>query len=118
MFNLVTKVVVPEEVKDDVCNQSQYRVQALHSICKERIETGKENLWSPMKKQKPLTWKTTGKKTQVTVDNKVVKLQEDRILFARIMLVCKSRPEINIAEAVVTCDQASLFIFFAAGRNA
>ena len=34
LFNLVTKVVVPEEVKDDVCNQDQYRVQALHSICK------------------------------------------------------------------------------------
>ena len=33
-FNLVTKVVLPEEVKDDVCNQSQYRVQAFHSICK------------------------------------------------------------------------------------
>ena len=33
-FNLVTKVVLPEEVKDDVCKLSQYRVQAFHSICK------------------------------------------------------------------------------------
>ena len=70
------------------------------AFVKERIETGKENLWSPIKKQKPLTWKTTSKKTQVTVDNKVAKLQEDKFLFARIMMVCKSRPEINIAEAV------------------
>ena len=53
-----------------------------------------------MKKQKLLTWKTTGKKTKVTVDNKVVELQEDRCLFARIMMVCKSRTEINIPEAV------------------
>ena len=33
------------------------------------------------------------------VDNKVVELQ-DRCLFARIIMVCKSRTEINIAEAV------------------
>ena len=67
---------------------------------KEQIQTGKENLWSLMKKQKLLTWKTTGKKTKVSVDNKVVELQEDRCLFARMMMVCKSRPEINKAEAV------------------
>ena len=36
----------------------------------------------------------------MTVDNKVMELQEDRCLFARMMMVCKSRPEIKIAEAV------------------
>ena len=81
-------------------NHSQYRVRAFHSICKGQIETGTEILWSPMKKQKLLKWKTTGKKTKVIVDNKVVGLQEDRCLFARIIMVCKSRTEINIAEAV------------------
>ena len=40
-----------------------------------------------------------GKKTKVTVDNKVVELQEDRCLFARMMMVCKSRPAMNIAKA-------------------
>ena len=53
-----------------------------------------------MKKQKLLTWKTTGKKTKMTVGNKVVELQEDRSLFARMMMVCKSRPEIDLQEAV------------------
>lgn len=33
LLSLVTKVVTPEEVKNDLCNQC-YRVQALHSICK------------------------------------------------------------------------------------
>lgn len=100
LFNLVTKVVLPEEVKDDLCNQSAIGLKLFTVFIKERIQTGKENLWSPMKKQKLLTWKTTGKKTKVSVDNKVVELQEDRCLFARMMMVCKSRPEINIAEAV------------------
>lgn len=42
--------------------------------------------------------------TKVTVDNKVVELQEDRCLFARMMLVCYSRPEINIAKAVAVFE--------------
>ena len=96
----MTKVVLPEEVKDDLCNQSDIVLKLFTAFVKDRIQTGKENLWSPMKKQKLLTWKTTGKMTKVTVDNKVVALQEDRCLFARMMMVCKSRPEINIAEAV------------------
>ena len=93
LFNLVMKVVSPEEVRDDLCNQSAIGLKLFTVFVNERIQTGKENLWSPMKNQKLLTWKTTAKKTQV-------KLQEDRCLFARMMMVCKSRPEINIAEAV------------------
>ena len=85
LFNLVTKVVLPEEVKDDLCNQIATCIgfKLFTVFVKELIQTGKENLWSPMKKQKLLTWKTTGKNTKVTVDNKVVELQEDRCLFAR-----------------------------------
>ena len=64
------------------------------------MKTNKENLWSRMKKQKLLTRKTTAKKTKVAVDDKVVELKEDRCLFARMMMVCKSRPEIDIKEAV------------------
>ena len=66
-----------------------------------------------MKKQKLLTSTTTGKKTKVYVDNKVVELQEDSCLFARIIMVCKSRTEINIAGAVEVYEfslvQRSLF---------
>ena len=89
LFNLVTKAVLSEEVKDDLCNQSAIGLKLFTVFVKEQIQTCKENLWPPMKKQKLLTWKTTGKKTKVTVDNKVVELQEDRCLFARTMMVCE-----------------------------
>ena len=38
------------------------------------------------------------------VENNIVELREDRNLFARMMVVCKSRPEIDIREAVGTCE--------------
>ena len=50
LFNLVTKVVLPEEVKDDLCNQSDIGLKLFTAFLNERIQTGKENLWSPMKK--------------------------------------------------------------------
>ena len=53
-----------------------------------------------MKKGKLITWKTSAKVVKVTVADKIVELQEDRSLFARMMMVCKSRPEINIKETV------------------
>lgn len=81
LFKLVTKVVLPEEVKDDLCNQSSIGLKLFTVFIEERIQTGKENLCSSMKKQKLLTWKTTGKKIKVSVDNnlKVVELQEAAI---------------------------------------
>jgi hypothetical protein len=55
-----------------------------------------------MKKLNLNTWKSTNKETKVTTGDKVIELQEDISLFARMMVVCKSRPEINLQEAIGT----------------
>ena len=100
LFNLVTKVVMSEEVKRDLCVQSIERAKLLNMFFTERIQKGNESLWSPMKKRKLLTWKSTGKKTKVTANNKIVELREDRCLFACVLMMCQSRPEINLQEAI------------------
>ena len=53
-----------------------------------------------MKKRKLLTWKSTGQKAKVKLNNAIVELQEDRSLFARMMMVCQTRSEINLQEAI------------------
>ena len=100
LFNLVTKVVVPEDVKRDLCAQRAEGEKLLNTFVKERIQAGSINLWSKMKKRKLLTWKSIGKKAKLIVNNVIVELQEDRSLFARMMMVCQTRPEINVQEAV------------------
>ena len=95
LFNLVTKVVMPQTVKEDLCEQSEIGRRLF-----ERVQSGKVNLWSPMKKRNLLTWKTSAKVVKVTAADKIVELQEDRSLFARMMMVCKSRPGIDIKETV------------------
>ena len=66
----------------------------------EHIHKWNESLWSPMKKRKLLTWTSTGKRTKATANNNIVELLEDLCLFARMLMVCQSRPEINLLAAI------------------
>ena len=100
LFNLVTKVVVPDDVKCDLCTESSEGRKLLETFITEGIEKGSTNLWAKMKKRKLLTWKSTGQKARVKLNNAVVELQEDWSLFARMMMVCQTRPEINLQEAI------------------
>ena len=75
---------------------------------KDRIQTGSVNVWEPMKKRKLQTWKTVGKKIKIVGTTQTVELQEDRNLFARMLLVCKSRPQIDIKK-LLTHTNLQLF---------
>ena len=83
LFNLVTKVRMPEKVKKDLCDQSIIGNKLLETFVKERIQTAENSIWDVVKKRKLLTWKTTGKTVRVATKDKIIKLKEDRCLFAR-----------------------------------
>ena len=57
-----------------------------------------------MKKQKLQTWKSMTKKIKVPCTGETVKMQKDRNLLARMMVICKSQPEIDVKEAVGTYE--------------
>lgn len=100
LYNIATKTVVPENVKQDLINEPDIGNTFAESFISERIKSGKVNLWSPMKKQQLKTWRTAGKKVKVAAGDKIVELQEDRSLFARMLLISKSRREVNLREIV------------------
>ena len=84
----------------DLCSQSEIGYKLFEDYLKERIQNKNINIWSPMKKKKLSTWKTTEKRVTVRKDQKVVELKEDRSLFARMLIVCQTRPDINLKEAI------------------
>ena len=90
LFNLVTKVAVLDEVKRDLCTESSERRKLFETFITERIQKGSTNLWSKMTKRNLLTWKSTGQKAKVKLNNAIVGLQEDRCLFAKMMIVCQT----------------------------
>ena len=87
-------------MKEDVCQQSAIGSQMLSRFVDERITTDRISVWHPVKKRKLNTWKSAAKTNRVKANDKVIELKEDRSLFACMSLVAKSRPEINIKEAV------------------
>ena len=66
LLNLVTKVVMPETVEEDLCEQSEIGRRLFDCFVKEQVQSGKVNLWSPMKKIKLVTWKTSAKVVKVS----------------------------------------------------
>ena len=50
LFNLVTKAVMPEKIKSDICNESNIKKQLLEEFVNNRIKSSVTNLWAPMKK--------------------------------------------------------------------
>ena len=77
LFNLVTKVRMPEKVKKDLCDQSVIGNKLLETFVKERIQTAEKSIWDVVKKRKLLTWKTTGKTVRVATKDKIIELKED-----------------------------------------
>ena len=58
LFKLVTKVVMPETVKKDLCEQSEISRSLFDSFVKEGVQFGEVNLWSLMKKRKHINGKS------------------------------------------------------------
>ena len=84
LFNLVTKLVMTDNIKQDLCEQSDTGKKVMEQFTQERIQSDKVNIWSSIKKRKLMTWrKNNGEKVKVLVEDKVVELQEDRFLFTR-----------------------------------
>lgn len=100
LINLVTTVIMPEKVKNDICERGEIGKKLFETLVTDTIKTNKVNLWSPMKRRKLLTWKDSEKVLKLSCKDKVIELKEDRSLFAKLMAVCKSRPEINIKEVI------------------
>ena len=51
LFNLVTKVVMPQDVTTDLCSQSEIGYKLFEDFLKERNQNKNINIWSPMKKK-------------------------------------------------------------------
>ena len=100
LINLVTKSVMSNVVKDDVCNHANVGKDLYQKFCETRIISKSVNLWDPMKKVKLQTFKSASKIIKVKVKDEIVELKEDRGLFARMLIVTRSRPDIDLKRCI------------------
>jgi len=100
LTNIITNVVMPAQVQKDICSQDEIGQQKYTAFVDQRINTNEVNLWARMKKVQLKTWKSARKPVKHKLADKVVEMKDDRALFARMMIVARSRPEVNLKEAI------------------
>ena len=61
---------MPEEIKLDLCAQRTEGDKLFRTFVTKRIQEGKENVWSLMKKRDLQTWKKATKKTKIVVNRR------------------------------------------------
>ena len=84
----------------DMLNYDKIGDLTCKNFVKGRIVRAEVNLWSPLKKLNLKTWKSAQNMVWHQLEDKIVELKEDTLLFARLLLVARSRPEINLQEAI------------------
>lgn len=100
LCNLVTMAVMPDTVRSYLYRQSSIGSKLFDEFVTNHIKTPPVNLWAPLKKTNLNGWNSTTMIGKLNIDQKVVKLKDDRGPFARLLLVSKSRPNINLKWAV------------------
>lgn len=61
-----------------------------------------------MQKQKLKSWKSAAKTTKVVQGNRTTELKKNRSLFAMMAIAAKTRPDIDMKEAVGTYEFSSI----------
>ena len=100
IVNLMTKAVMKDEVKDSILNRDQIGQESFEQFVNERINTDEKFFWDPMKKLSLKLFRNSSKLVKTKIGDKVIELHEERNLLARFLIIMRSRPEIDMKEAI------------------
>ena len=74
IINLVTKAVMLETIKQNICLIEEVGVAKMEIFIQERIKTEQMNIWATMQKVRPQTWSASLKNVHVAISNNVLEL--------------------------------------------
>ena len=100
MFNLLTKAVINETNTNDILRRDEIGQQMFESFVTERLTEGKFSVWDKMTKKKLGTFKTANAITEFQKGDKVIKIKEERGLLQRLLVISRSRPELNLKDCI------------------
>ena len=100
IVNLMTKLVMRDEVKDIILNRDHIGQESFEQFVNERISTNAKFFWDPMKKLSLKLLRNSSKLVKTKIGDKVTELHEERNLLARFLIIMRSRPVIDMKEAI------------------
>ena len=99
LYNLMSKVVMPEAIEKDILNMEERGQQAFQSFVEQRI-CGTTNLWDRMVKQKFLNWEDSCKIIKLKGSSGHVEMKATNSLFARMLIIAKSNRQIDLEDVI------------------
>ena len=117
LVNIVTKAVVPDDIKEGVLTRDKIGQALFDTFAQERIFKAKLSVWSPMKKANLKSWKSACQTNKNKTTCGIAALKDDRALFARFLVVILPRPDLDIKETISTFELAEYprALFFSDG---
>ena len=92
--------IMPEELSHSLLNAESLGAQEMKSFVNKRMHTNEVGFWEPLPKMKIKTFAVLSKKAKVkSADEKLVTVSAYRNLFARLLIVSRSR-DINLREVL------------------
>jgi hypothetical protein len=106
MYKLLSKEILPDNVKDNILSTEQVGLAAYLRFVEERL-TGNDNLWAKMTKVKLLSWSASAKEIKLKVGSDVMTMKATSSLFARMLVIARSaRDDIDLEEVIGTHEFA------------
>ena len=92
--NVVSSAVIPEEVKNNILGMAKLGQNRYEEFVKERLlVTSSKSIWDKITKLKLKMFSNWTTKARLNIGDKIIKLREERQLFARFLVIQQSRPE-------------------------
>ena len=93
--SIVSSAIIPPKAKNDILKFAKLGQARYAEFVEQRLlVTSKMSIWDKMTKMKAKTFSNWIAKTRISVGDKVIKLREERQLFARFLIIQQSRPEL------------------------
>ena len=93
-----------EKATNDILCRDEIAQQMFQDFVTERLTKGKLSVWDKMSKRKLQTYKSGNASTENRVEDKLVKIKEERGLLQRFIIISRSRPELDLKEYIGTYE--------------
>ena len=104
IYNLLTKEVMSETTMSDILRRDAIGQEMFEAFVQERLIEGKLSVWDKMSKRKLQTFKSSNASAELKLGDKVIKIKEERGLLQRLIVITRSRPDLDLKDCIGTFE--------------
>ena len=100
IYSLLTKEVMTETVSQDILERDEIGQRIFVEFDTERLTEGRLCVWDKITKKKLTTFNTAYATIEINAGGKLVKIKEERGLLQRLIVISRSRPQLDLKKCI------------------